>query len=494
MEQAVRYENMINIQKPSRAELEKLEKAKIIDMYIDVIDHVQMLSEIVTKQSEAIQALQDQVAKNSQNSGKPPSSDGLKKPRTKSLRTKSGRKVGGQPGHEGKTLQMVEEPNHVIEHKVDSCPHCQTDLKRVEATDHGRRQVFDIPAVQIEITEHRAEVKNCPACRKEVKASYPETVSQRVQYGPRIHAQTSYLNTFQLIPMARTCQLLDDFYDVHPSTAFVMKANQSVQEGSQPSLNLIKEKLQQAELAHFDESGVRVEGKLHWLHSASTEALTHYGIHEKRGREAMDAIGILPEFKGRAVHDHYKSYYTYDCEHAFCNAHHLRELQFITDQYEQEWASQMATLLKNIKQEIVILPDSATSLPIGRLIYFSKRYDTILEQGFLANPPPDAPTPKSRGRPKQSPPKNLLDRFKKHKAEVLAFMYNFNVPFDNNLAERDIRMIKIKQNVSGSFRTQHGADTFCDIRSYISTARKQATNAFSAILDAVNRTPFIPTT
>lgn len=484
---------MIDIQKPSRAELEKLDKAEIIDMYLDVIDHVQRLAEIVAKQSETIQALQDQVSKNSENSSKPPSSDGLKKPKTQSLREKSGRKVGGQSGHKGSTLQMVEEPDYVIEHKVDSCPHCQTELSTTEATDYGRRQVFDIPAVQIEITEHRVEVKACPGCQKEVKACYPENVSQRVQYGPRIHAQTSYLNTYQLIPMARTCELLRDFYNVRPSTAFVPKANQSVREGSQPSLTLIKKQLQQADLAHFDESGVRVSGKLQWLHSSSTDSLTYYGIHEKRGRTAMDAIGILPEFQGRAVHDHYKSYNTYDCEHAFCNAHHLRELQFITDQYQQEWASRMATLLRDIKHEI---DNSAAtfSLPIGRLIYFNKLYDTILEQGFLANPPPDTPPPKSRGRTKQSTPKNLLDRLKKHKAEVLAFMYDFNVPFDNNLAERDIRMIKIKQNVSGSFRTQDGADSFCHIRSYISTARKQARNAFSAILDALTGKPFLPAT
>ena len=486
---------MIKVQKPSRDELEKVDKAKLIEMHLDVVDQVQMLAELVAKQSETIQALQDKEAKDSQNSSKPPSSDGLKKkPRTQSLRQKSGRKVGGQPGHEGSTLQMVEEPNHIIEHKVHSCPHCQTELSTIEATDYGRRQVFDIPAVQIEITEHRAEVKACPNCQKEVKASYPETVSQRVQYGPRLHAQTCYLNTYQLIPMARTCELLDDFYNVRPSTAFVVKANQSVREESQPSLNLIKEQLQQADLAHFDESGVRVDGKLQWLHSSSTETLTYYGVHEKRGREAMDAIGILPEFKGRAVHDHYKSYNTYDCEHAFCNAHHLRELQFITDQYQQEWASQMATLLRDIKHEIDESPVSSSSLPIGRLIHFSKLYDTILEQGFLANPPPDTPPPKSRGRIKQSPPKNLLDRLKTHKAEVLAFMYDFNVPFDNNLAERDIRMIKVKQNVSGSFRTQHGAHTFSDIRSYISTARKQATNAFSAILNAIKGQPFLPTT
>lgn len=484
---------MINLRKVSLEELEKLNKSELIESFVELFGHTQELLDIVSKQSEAIQALQDKVAKDSKNSGKPPSSDGLEKRRTQSLRKKEGRNPGGQPGHKGKTLQMVEKPDHVERHEVKACPHCQADLSEIESTDYGRRQVFDIPAVQIEITEHQVEIKACPHCQEEVAASYPEAVGQRVQYGPRLNAQASYLNTYQLIPIARTCELLNDFYGASPSTAFVIEANRSMREGTKLSVETIKEQVTEADLVHFDESGIRVCGKLQWLHSSSTESLTYYSVHEKRGREAMDEIGILPEFKGRAVHDHWKSYYGYDCEHIFCNAHHLRELQFIMDQYQQEWAKKMYALLNDIKKEVDSAPESDSSLPQDRLTYFDQRYDAILEEGFNANPPPDIPPPKSKGPTKQTPPKNLLDRLKKHKAGTVAFMYDFSIPFDNNLAERDIRMIKVKQKISGAFRTNNGADTFCDIRSYISTARKQGANVISALFGALTGTPFLPT-
>lgn len=485
---------MLTIQKRSQEALEKAQKSELIDLVVELTGHVEKLLEIIQKQSETIQALEDKLAKDSKNSSKPPSSDGLKKPRTRSLRKKGGRNPGGQPGHEGTTLQMVETPDHVVAHPLTACPSCHADLSTVGAANYGRRQVFDIPAIQVEITEHQVEIKTCPKCQKEVAASYPANVGQRVQYGPRLKAQTSYLNTYQLVPMARTCELLNDFYGVAPSTAFVIQANQDVRAGSEPALTMIKEQLQQSDLAHFDESGVRVDGKLHWLHSSSTESLTYYDVHEKRGREAMDDIGILPEFQGKAVHDHWQSYKTYPCEHVFCNAHHLRELQFITDQYQQPWAMKMATLLKEIKNAVEDAPPGRSALEEQQLNAFSQRYDDILGEGFLANPPPDTPPPKTTGRTKQPPPKNLLDRLKEHKSGTLAFMYDFSVPFDNNLAERDIRMVKVKQKVSGAFRTQDGADSFCHIRSYISTARKQGANVIGALFDALKGNPFLPAT
>lgn len=315
-----------------------------------------------------------------------------------------------------------------------------------------------------------------------------------MQYGPRFKAQASYLNTYQLVPIARTCELLGDFYNHTPSTAFVGEANRAVQEGSQATLETIQEQLQNADLAHFDESGLRIAGKLHWLHSASSEALTYYRPHAKRGQEAMDEIGILPNFSGRAVHDHWQSSQTYDnCQHVFCNAHHLRELQFIIDQYAQAWASDLFKLLLDIKAEVDDAPAADNSLPHDRLRFFDQRYDAILKDGFAANPPPAEPPPKRRGRSKQSPPKNLLDRLQAQKAGTLAFMYDFAIPFDNNLAERDIRMLKVKQKVSGAFRTNEGASTFCDIRSYISTARKQGHNVIHALFGALTRAPFSPT-
>jgi transposase len=273
----------------------------------------------------------------------------------------------------------------------------------------------------------------------------------------------------------------------------VKEANQAVQTGSEPALDAIYEQLIQAEVEHFDESGLRVAGQTQWLHVASTEALTYYEVHPKRGQAAMQDIGILPNFSGRAVHDHWPSYQTFDnCDHAYCNSHHLRELQFVTDQYQHPWAAQMAHLLLDIKAEVAQTALVAESLPPERITHFEQCYDQILHQGFAANPPSVDPPPKQRGRTRQSPPKNLLDRLDHHKADVLAFMYDFRVPFDNNLAERDVRMVKVKQKVSGSFRTEPGAKTFCAIRSYISTVRKQGGNVINAIQDALNGDPCMP--
>lgn len=477
----------------NRDQLEKMDKPDLIDLFEVLFTRLQQLEILVQEQAATIQALRDQLAKNSGNSGKPPSSDGLKKPRTRSLRQKTGRKPGGQKGHQGYTLKMRDDPDHIEPHPLDQCPHCQSDLSSVPPSGYDRRQVFDVPPVRIEVTEHRAEIKECPHCQARVQAAFPSEVSQPVQYGSRLKAQASYLNSYHFIPHARTTELLGDFYGHTPAPALVKEANQTVETGSEPALDVIYDQLIQAEVEHFDESGLRVAGKTQWLHVASTEALTYYEVHPKRGQEAMTDIGILPNFSGRAVHDHWQSYQTFDnCDHAYCNAHHLRELQFITDQYQQPWAQRMAQLLLEIKTEVAQTALVAEALPPERISHFEQRYDDILQQGFQANPRPVDPPPKQRGRTKQSPPKNLLDRLDNHKPEVLAFMYDFRVPFDNNLAERDVRMVKVKQKVSGSFRTEQGAKTFCAIRSYISTVRKQGGNVIDAIQDALNGNPFMP--
>jgi transposase len=476
-----------------RDQLEKMDKPDLIGLIEVLLTRMQQLETLVQEQAATIQTLQDQLAKNSGNSGQPPSSDGLKKPRTRSLRQKTGRKPGGQKGHQGHTLKMRDDPDHLEQHPLDRCPHCQTDLSSLPPSGYARRQVFDVPPVRIEVTEHQAEIKACPHCQATVQATFPSEVSQPVQYGSRLKAQASYLNTYHFIPHARTSELFGDFYGHAPAPALVKQANQAVKTGSEPSLKTIYEQLIQAEVEHFDESGLRVAGQTQWLHVASTEELTYYEVHPKRGQEAMRDIGILPNFTGRAVHDHWPSYQTFDnCDHAYCNAHHLRELQFVTDQYQQPWAEEMAHLLLAIKAEVAQTALVAEALPPERITYFEKRYDHILQQGFAANPPPIDPPPKQRGRTKQSPPKNLLDRLDKHKPETLAFMYDFRLPFDNNLAERDVRMVKVKQKVSGSFRTQPGAKTFCAIRSYISTVRKQGGNVIDAIQDALNSNPFMP--
>jgi len=476
-----------------RDQLKKVKKPDLIDLVEVLLTRMQQLETLVQEQAATIQALQDQLAKNSGNSGQPPSSDGLKKPRTRSLRQKTGRKPGGQKGHQGHTLKMRDDPDYVEAHPLARCPKCQTDLSGVPPSGYARRQVFDVPPVRIEVTEHRAEIKECPHCQTTVQAAFPSEVSQPVQYGSRLKAQASYLNTYHFIPHARTSELLGDFYGHTPAPALVKEANQAVEAGSEPALTAIYDQLIQTKVAHFDESGLRVAGNTQWLHVASTEELTYYAVHPKRGQTAMTDIGILPNFSGRAVHDHWQSYQTFDnCDHAYCNAHHLRELQFVTDQYQQPWAEQMAQLLLDIKAEVAQTALVAETLPPERITHFEQRYDHILQQGFLANPPPVSPPPKQRGRTKQSPPKNLLDRLDKHKPETLAFMYDFRVPFDNNLAERDVRMVKVKQKVSGSFRTEQGAKTFCAIRSYISTARKQGGNVIDTIQNALNGNPFIP--
>ena len=359
--------------------------------------------------------------------------------------------------------------------------------------DHEKRQVFDVPPVRIEVTEHQAEIKDCPKCGQQVKGSFPAEVSQPVQYGPRLKAQACYLNNYQLIPWARTCEMLGDFYGHTPAEALVLEANAAMVEQTEPSRTVTKQKLVAASVAHFDESGLRVEGKLNWLHVASINSLTHYAVHPKRGQEAMKDIGILSEFEGRAVHDHWQSYFAFDnCQHALCNAHHLRELQFIVDQYEQDWARKMSKLLLDIKAEVEEAGPDQRSLSPERITHFKRRYDELIAEGLEANPPPATPPPKKRGRKKQSPPKNLLDRLQQRKPEVLAFMYDFRVPFDNNLAERDVRMVKVKQKVSGTFRTRTGAETFCAIRSYISTVRKNGRNVIDAMYDALTGSPFIP--
>jgi transposase len=449
----------------------------------------------IKEQAKEIQRLKDQVAKDSHNSGKPPSSDGLKKRRTESLRQKSGRKSGGQKGHKGHTLKMSENPDHVIVHELSVCPACAHDLRQIEAVEHMRRQVYDVPPVELEVTEHRSEIKVCPCCQKQVQAAFPAGVTQPVQYGELFKAQAAYLNTYQLLPMARSCELLGDFYGHQPAEAIIQEANQAVQVGSEPALEAIKKALIQADITHHDESGVRVEGHLEWLHVSSTERLTHYEVHPKRGQAAMTEIGILPNSTGRIVHDHWSSYLTFaQVDHAFCNAHHLRELRFVSEQYQQAWPTQMSQLLLEIKATVDAAPPASNALATAQCLAFEKRYDAILQGGFEENPPPSQPPPKKRGKPKQSPPKNLLDRLDIHKQGVLAFMYDFRVPFDNNLAERDVRMIKVKQKVSGAFRTANGADTFCAIRSYISTVRKHGLNVLSAIHNSLAGQPFIPST
>ena len=473
-------------------------EAAVRNVFHDVADQMEELARQLAQQGEALQALQARLAKNSRNSSQPPSRDGYTKPkRTQSLRQSGDKPNGGQPGHAGHTLTASEHPDRTETHKADTCAHCQASLSETEVVGYEERQVFDIPAIHIEVTAHRAELKRCPQCGSTTKGAFPPGVTQAVQYGLEVQTWAAYFTNQHHIPVERTTQIFEDLVHQPVSEATVLKASEDVSSCIEPSIEAVKELLRDGEVLHVDESGLRVQGKLHWLHVACTDRLTHYDVHTKRGQEAMDAAGILSDFTGTAVHDHWQSYFNYtDCRHALCNAHHLRELHFIDTQYQQPWANDMSELLCEIKAAVEETLPQATSLPPGWLEAFERRYDAIVQEGFDATPLP-APSAtdgevRKRGRRKQTPPRNLLRRLRDCKAQVLAFMYDFRVPFDNNQAERDVRMVKVKQKVSGCFRTLEGAERFGRIRGYISTARKNAKNVFEAIRDALRGTPFIP--
>ena len=449
-------------------------------------------------QAVALKEMQARLGKTSANSSKPPSSDGYAKPkRTTSLRQPGQKPLGGQPGHRGDTLERVAVPDQTELHPVVACGQCGASLAAVAVTGHEERQVFDIPAIRIEVTAHRIEVKTCPGCGAENRGVFPVGVTGPVQYGPGVKTWATYFQTQHFVPVERTAQIIEDLVGHRVAEATLMKAQRECAAAIAPATAAIKDQLRDAPVVRFDESGLRVEGKLQWLHVASTEDLTDYTVHAKRGQAAMDAAGILPGFTGRGMHDHWKSYFAYtDCTHALCNAHHLRELKFIHEQDDQAWAETLTKLLVEIKTAVDAAQDAGqTALPAETLTGFAQRYDAVVEAGYTVNPrPPPVAEGKQRGRPAQTPPLNLLDRLRDFKAETLAFMHDFRVPFDNNLAERDVRMVKVKQKVSGGFRTAEGAQGFAQIRGYLSTARKNAVNVFTAIREAFAGCPLIPTT
>ena len=455
------------------------------------------LAKALEEQADAIKELKARLSKNSSNSGKPPSSDGYGKkntePRTESLR-KSGQKPnGGQKGHLGNTLKKSDNPDKTTTHSVvKPCANCGCSLEDRVVSDHEERQVFDIPAIRIEVTAHQAEIKICAECGTKNKASFPDHVTQPTQYGSGVKTWASYFSTQHFIPTARTADIFEDLIGHRISEATVLNSCHQLAAHVAPANQAIKEQLNVADVVHFDESGLRVTGKLHWLHSASTDKLTYYIVHPKRGQEAINAMGILPHLEGVACHDHWKPYFSYDIvKHSLCNAHHLRELTFIEKQYGQTFAPKMADLLIEIntaKKE-----QSIDHFSTEVLVSYVTQYDEIVEEGLKANPekPPDPEKPK-RGPTKQTPAHNLLKRLRDFKGAVLAFMYYFSIPFTNNQAEQEVRMIKVKQKISGCFRTTIGAEVFVANRGYISTARKNNQNIFQAIQAAFENHPFIP--
>jgi transposase len=447
---------------------------------------------------ERVKILEGQRALDSHNSSLPPSSDRFVRA-PKSLRQKSGKKPGGQKGHRGHHLQQVKNPDEVFIHAVEYCEHCQHDLHAHPAEQPERRQVIDLPAKRLWVTEHRVEEKQCPMCYHLTRASFPASVKAPAQYGTSIQTLATYLVEGQSVPYARASQLLQELLGVQLSAgsiaSFVTTCHHQLAEVE----TSLKAALVKTKVIHQDETGVRVGKEGWWVHVCSTNLLSHYAAHRSRGRAGLDAIGIAPRFHGTSVHDGLKSYQGYAFTPALCNVHHLRELTFVEEELKQPWAGAMKELLLDMKAEV----EQAKTLGQHELdllvqAELLRRYEKILMEGYQANPPPPAPqksehSKRKPGRAKQNPARNLLDRFSQRKQAVLRFLYDFAVPFDNNQAERDLRMIKVQQKVSGCFRTDMGIVMFCRIRSYLSTLRKQGIGIFSALDHTFTGDPVLPT-
>lgn len=427
---------------------------------------------LLIQKDARIKELEDQIAKNSSNSSKPPSTDGSNKPNPKSQRSNpKNRKPGGQPKHQGSTLEMTDNPDHIVPHTVDSCKNCERDLREQAAEGMIRHQVVDIPIIKMEVTEHQGEIKTC-TCGCVNTAELPAHANHYIQYGPNIKGLTVYLQDYQLLPYERTAQLVEDLFGHRLSTGTLYNVSKKAYDKLEDFEEQLKKLLCGVLVAGFDETGFRINKVRMWLHSCSTELHAYYAVHKKRGYEAMQAAEVLPDFKGIAVHDFWKPYFKYDCEHSLCNAHMLRELKFISERFEQSWADDMATLLckmKEAKQRAI--SKGKTALSAVTINKYQKQYDKIIQQGLDANPfePPKA---KKRGRTAKTKPRNLIERLRDYRKEYLRFFIDFKVPFDNNFSERDIRMMKVKQKVSGCFRSLNGAEHFALIRFYIVTTRK----------------------
>lgn len=440
------------------------------------------LEAALARMAEENADLRRQLAKNSSNSSKPPSSDGLKKPAPRSLRGKSGKKSGGQVGHRGDTLRQTSTPDFVERHEAPHCSACQGALTAAMVKGIEKRQVFDLPAPRLEVTEHQAAVYCCDHCRAMTTAGFPDGVAAHVQYGPRMRAAAVYCNVQQLIPEDRVCQLLRDLFG---ATSLCAASVTNWTRGAANKMGLVVEhilaRLTEGGVRHLDETGLRVAGKLHWLHAICDSAFTHYRIDAKRGAVPTFLTG------GTIVHDHWKSYYAHmngvDA-HALCGAHHLRELKAIEEIEKEPWATAMSALLNRANQLRGTAQDQGeTELlePVRQDIITG--YMAILAEGlaFHERQPPLVKSPGARGPKARRPGHNLLLRLRDYRDDVLRFIADFAVPFTNNQAEQDLRMMKLRMKISGTFRTLEGAQVFADIRSVISTARKHGLNILETL-------------
>jgi transposase len=426
--------------------------------------------------------LRRRLGLDSSNSSKPPSSDGLrKKPRISgSLRGRSGKPSGGQKGHDGGTLRQVADPDDAVRHEACACTHCGWSLDWKAAIGIEKRQVFDLPERPLLVTEHQATIYRCAHCRGMTKATFPEGVVSPTQYGERIKAAAIYLNIHQLIPEDRAAQALSDLFGaplICPASVVAWVGKKARALGL--VYKAIGERVAEAKVRHLDETGYRIAGKLHWLHTTSSLAFTHYRAGEKRGDVPVDLQG------GVVVHDHFLPYRGMDTvDHAFCNAHILRELQGLIEFEKEPWAELMRdTLLEANAAVNAARKAGSSTLPSQTLAAFVERYWAAVRLGLAFHrelPKLETKSP-SRGRAKQRQGRNLLERLKTFKTETLRFMTDFDVPFTNNLAEQDLRMMKVKMKISGCFRTIDGAEIFANLRSVVSTARKQGENILQTL-------------
>jgi len=413
--------------------------------------------------------LRRRLGLNSQNSHRPPSSDGYRKKPVQPALPKGKKRLGGQPGHKGKTLRPVEKPDRVRLHLPERCAVCGRAISADEPHEVvSKRQVFDLPEPRLEVTEHRLGQIEC--CGQVQWGEYPPDVTASVQYGPGVRALVTKLSVDHKMPLEQICRLFTDLYGYELNSETVETALEQGYELAASVEATTIEQLKQAKVAHFDETGLRVGGRLQWLHTASNGQYTHLFVHEKRGEEALRSeASVLPEFTGRAIHDHLAAYYKFtQAEHGACGAHILRELRGLVEQGSM-WAKVMHTFLLELYSRALPLEGEAATEA-------QQRYRQILSQAELEEPPPEPRA--GRGRPKSTPGRNLLRRLMEHEDAVLAFALVEGVPFTNNQAERDLRPAKVKQKVSGCFRTDHGAAVYARLQAVISTCRKQERNVF----------------
>jgi transposase len=428
--------------------------------------------------------LERRLGKDSSNSSKPPSSDGLGKPARAGRQDDeraARRRSGKQPGAPGAHLARVAQPDKVALHAPDRCRGCGADLAGASVVGVQARQVFDLPPLRLLATEHRAERRRC-ACGTTTQAAFPDHVRAAACYGPGVRALVCYLCVHQHLPVDRAAQLLADVLGAPVATGTLAAVVAEGARGLDGFAQVVRAGLATAPVAHFDETGARVAGRLHWVHSASTSLLSLFTVHAKRGKVAMDQAGVLPGFGGVAVHDGWAPYWRYqDATHALCGAHLLRELEAISDEPGQGWAAGMAELLIDAK----LVADRARAAGLQRVndrarARLHARYQRLLADGQAANPP--LPTiGRRRGRARRSSAANLLARLDTRHDEVLRSLDDCRVPFDNNQAERDLRMVKLQQKISGCWRTLAGAEAFLALRSYLSTARKHGMNPLAVL-------------